>query len=86
MGANLQVVCQLDDKDGASSLDLEDLAIQTQVQVNEIVAAVAERLQQVERHLQAEHDDSVLRDTCKVSIYQIQGLGKYTFLCCKSEG
>ncbi|BDA41607.1 hypothetical protein COCOBI_02-3880 [Coccomyxa sp. Obi] len=65
MGGILQVVGQLDDKDGASSLDLEDLASQTQVQVNEIVAAVTERLQQVERHLHAEHDDSVLQDTCK---------------------
>ncbi len=64
----MQVVCQFDDKDGASSMDLEDFASQTQVQVNEIVAADSERLQQVERHLQAEHDDIVLRDTCKVSV------------------
>ena len=78
MGGNLQVVCQLDDKDGASNLDVEDLAIQTQLQVNEIVAAVTTRLQQVERHLQAEHEDEVLRDTCKVSVNKSKGWGKTT--------
>lgn len=60
------MVSQIDNKEEAPSLDLEDLASQTHIQMGEILAAVAEVLQQMERHMQAERDEGVVREVCEV--------------------
>ncbi len=69
-----QVVCQLDRKDEAPIHDLEDLALQTQLQMGDILAAVTENLQNMDRQMQADEGRGLLNDTCKVK--------RNCILCC----